>query len=238
MVFVQLLAELFAVLVVLLVPLDAFILKLDGRVEECFHEYVRTKRTAYLKIGVLESSGAYDVRLKAFGPFSSYPDEENVDKNFFDQVVITPFDEVSQNVEHSGFNFESEHRGGWYRFCLDNSHDDKTKLVEWYTSFDLSNEDDLGEEDKLDDQTRQEHLEGVKTSLDRLKTLLDLIRNEQDYYRVRVHRHIQTLDSSSSRVILYTMITIIVLGAMYGGQSFLLHKWFNDRGYLSKRQWA
>ncbi|CEG35846.1 transmembrane emp24 domain-containing protein 2-like [Plasmopara halstedii] len=231
-------AGFFAVHAAVLTPSDSFILQLDGHTEECFHEYVRTKRTAFLKIGVLESSGAYDVRLKAFGPFSSYPEEEFVTKNFFNQVVTTPYDEVSQNVEHSGFNFDSEHRGGWYRFCLDNSHDSKKKVVEWYTSFDLSNEDDLGEEDKMDEQTRQEHKEGVKTSLNRLNTLLDLIRNEQDYYRVRVHRHIQTLESSGSRVILYTMITIGVLGAMYCGQSYLLHKWFSDRGFLSKRQWA
>ncbi|KAF1794106.1 hypothetical protein GQ600_4595 [Phytophthora cactorum] len=27
------------------------------------------------------------------------------------------------------------------------------------------------------------------------------------------------------------MFELVVLGAMYGGQSFLLHKWFSDRGY-------
>ncbi|KAG7393628.1 hypothetical protein PHYPSEUDO_007465 [Phytophthora pseudosyringae] len=227
-----------AVLVAAPASSDAMIVKLEGRVEECFHDYVRTKRTAFMKIGVLESTGAYDVRLKAFGPFPSYPEQEQVDKNFFDQLVVTPHDEIDQNVEHSGFNFESEHRGGWYRFCLDNMHDGRTKTVEWYTSFDLSNEDDLGEEDKLDEQARQEHKDGVKTSLDRLHTLLKLIRNEQDYYRARVHRHVQTLESSKSRIIYYTMFELAVLGAIYGAQSFFLHKWFSDRGYLSKRQWA
>lgn len=110
-----------------------------------------------------------------------------------------------------------------------------------------------------------EHVEGVKTSLDRLQTLLKLIRNEQDYYRARVHRHVQSklhvggflllraltngrsiiafcvfvaLYSSESRIIFYTVFELAVLGAMYGAQSFLLHKWFSDRGYLSKRQWA
>ncbi|TDH65100.1 uncharacterized protein CCR75_001543 [Bremia lactucae] len=217
---------------------NALFVNLNGRVEECFHEYVRTKRTAYLKIGVLESSGAYDVRLKAYGPFSAYPEDEKVEKKFFDQIVATPYEEKSQNVEHSGFNFESEHRGGWYRFCLDNTHDSSMKTIEWYTAFDLSNKDDLGVEDRVDEQTRQAHMEGLKTTLDHLKTLLNLIRNEQDYYRVRVHRHVQTLDSSNYRVVYYTIVELIILGAIYGGQSFLLHKWFNDRGYLSKRQWA
>ncbi|TDH65090.1 uncharacterized protein CCR75_001546 [Bremia lactucae] len=189
---------------------NALFVNLNGRVEECFHEYVRTKRTAYLKIGVLESSGAYDVRLKAYGPFSAYPEDEKVEKKFFDQIVATPYEEKSQNVEHSGFNFESEHRGGWYRFCLDNTHDSSMKTIEWYTAFDLSNKDDLGVEDRVDEQTRQEgerlinnalqlvtlaHMEGLKTTLDHLKTLLNLIRNEQDYYRVRVHRHVQSTDN-------------------------------------------
>uniref|UniRef100_M4C0I6 GOLD domain-containing protein n=1 Tax=Hyaloperonospora arabidopsidis (strain Emoy2) TaxID=559515 RepID=M4C0I6_HYAAE len=219
-------------------PLNAIIFQLDGNVEECFHEYVRTKRTAYMKIGVLESPGAYDVRLRAFGPFPIYPEQEQLDKNFFDHLVVTPFDAESQNVEHSGFNFDSEHRGGWYRFCLSNEHDGNRKMIEWYTSFDLTNEDDVGEEDKLDDQTRREHLEGVMTSLTRVQSLMKMIRNEQDYYRARVHRHVQTLDSSETRIMYYTVFELAVLGAMYVGQSFLLHKWFNDRGYLSKRQWA
>ncbi|KAG6610094.1 transmembrane emp24 domain-containing protein 2-like [Phytophthora cinnamomi] len=227
-----------ATLAVVVAVSDAMIVKLDGRTEECFHEYVRTKRTAYMKIGVLDSTGNYNVRLKAFGPFPSYPEEETVDRNFFDHIVETQHDETNQNIEHNGFNFESEHRGGWYRFCLSNMHDSRQKTVEWYTSFDLSNEEDLGEEDKLDAQTRQEHMNGVKTSLDRLQTLLNLIRNEQDYYRARVHRHVQTLESSKSRLMYYTMFELLVLGAMYGAQSFLLHKWFSDRGYLSKRQWA
>lgn len=78
-----------------------------------------------------------------------------MDKNFFDHMVVTQHDETNQNIEHNGFNFESEHRGGWYRFCLSNMHDGRQKTVEWYTSFDLSNEEDLGEEDKLDAQARQ-----------------------------------------------------------------------------------
>ena len=95
------------------------------------------------------------MRLRAFGPFPIYPEQEQLDKNFFDHLVVTPFDAESQNVEHSGFNFDSEHRGGWYRFCLSNEHDGNRKMIEWYTSFDLTNEDDVGEEDKLDDQTRR-----------------------------------------------------------------------------------
>lgn len=34
-----------------------------------------------------------------------------------------------------------------------------------------------------------EYVRGVTSSLERLKTLLELIRNEQDYYRAREHRH-------------------------------------------------
>jgi hypothetical protein len=46
------------------------------------------------------------------------------------------------------------------------------------------------------------------------------------------------LESSKSRIIYYTVVELVVLGAMYGGQSLLLHKWFSDRGFISKRQWA
>ena len=39
---------------------------------------------------------------------------------------------------------------------------------------------------------RTEHLEVAMKSLGRLRSLLELIRNEQEYYRARVHRHVQS----------------------------------------------
>ena len=49
---------------------------------------------------------------------------------------------------------------------------------------------------------------------------------------------VAALESSKSRIVYYTVVELVVLGAMYAAQSFLLHKWFQDRGYLSKREWA
>lgn len=135
---------------------DAFIVEMEAHSIECYFEYVRTKRTAYLKIGVLESQDRYDIRLKAFGPFAQPPTEDDTSMNFFDQLVTTQRDEQSNDVQHNGFNFESEHRGGYYKFCLDNTHSSYPgKVVEFYTSFDLSNEEDLGLEDELEKYARQ-----------------------------------------------------------------------------------
>lgn len=135
---------------------QAFIVEMHAHAQECFYEYVRTKRTAYLKIGVLESQDQYDIRLKAFGPFSQPPTEEDTSMNFFDHLVVTQRDEVSNDVLRSGFNFESEHRGGYYKFCLDNTHSAyEGKIVEFYTSFDLSNENDIGVEDELEKYARE-----------------------------------------------------------------------------------
>ncbi|KAI9906703.1 hypothetical protein PsorP6_003065 [Peronosclerospora sorghi] len=221
-------------LVVLAPCAQAFVFKLQGRKEECFHEYVRTKRTAYMKVGVLEAVDTYDVRLKAFGPFASYPEQERVDMNFFDHMVVTPRDEENQNVDYSGFNFLSEHRGGWYRFCLDNSHDPTTKTVEWYTSFDLSDEKDLGEEDRMDAQMRQAYdsCQSVAGSTG------DIIKLDSPRAGLLSSSH-SSPRSDESRIIYYTITEVAVLAAMYAAQSFLLQKWFSsDRGYLSKRQWA
>lgn len=217
----------------------AFIIEVPARSQECFYEYVRTKRTAFLKIGVLESKDVYDIRLTAYGPFSTEPKEGDVSMGFFDQLITTERDEVSNDVLHNGFNFESEHRGGWYKFCLDNSHSSyEGKVVEFYTKYDLSNEEELGHEDELEKQAKQQHIEGVTESLSRLRTLLDMIQNEQGYYKARERRHRLTQESNGSRIMWYTTFEIITLGIMYVGQSFLLHKWFSDRGYLQARQWA
>lgn len=134
----------------------AFIVEMHAHSQECYYEYVRTKRTAYLKIGVLESQDQYDIRLKAYGPFTQEPTEDDTSMNFFDQLVVSQRDEVSNDVLRSGFNFESEHRGGFYKFCLDNTHSAyEGKIVEFYTSFDLSNEDDLGFEDEFEKYARE-----------------------------------------------------------------------------------
>lgn len=218
---------------------SAFIVEVPGRTMECFYEYVRTKRTAFLKIGVLESQDLYDIRLMAYGPFASEPSEDDVSMNFFDQMITTERDEVSNDVVHNGFNFDSEHRGGWYKFCLDNKHSSYDgKIVEFYTKFDLTNEEETSYEDELEKQAKQQHIEGVTESLNRLRTLLDLIKNEQDYYKARERRHRLTQESNNSRIIWYTTFEIATLAIMYVGQSFLLHKWFSDRGYLQMRQWA
>jgi hypothetical protein len=83
-----------------------------------------------------------------------------------------------------------------------------------------------------------EHLEGTLRSVNRLKELLDLIRSEQDYYKSRERRHRKTLESNQSRIVWYTALEIAMLGLMYGAQSFIMHKWFSDRGFLTKSQWA
>jgi hypothetical protein len=135
---------------------SAFIVEVPGRSMECYYEYVRTKRTAFLKIGVLESKDIYDIRLLAYGPFATEPAEDDLSMGFFDQMITTERDEVSNDVVHNGFNFESEHRGGWYKFCLDNKHSSYDgKVVEFYTKFDLTNEEELSYEDELEAQAKQ-----------------------------------------------------------------------------------
>ncbi|KAI9907609.1 hypothetical protein PsorP6_004310 [Peronosclerospora sorghi] len=82
-----------------------------------------------------------------------------------------------------------------------------------------------------------EHSKVANTSLDRLQTLLELIRNELEYDRARVQRHVQSKLQNFVSFIA-SLFEVAVLAAMNGAQSFLLHKWFSGRGYLSKRQWA
>jgi hypothetical protein len=137
-------------------PVRAFIVTLDAKQEDCYVEYVRQKRTAFMRVGVLSSADKYDVRLRAFGPFREAPVLGDMRKNFFDQMITTERDESNQNLQHNGFNFKSEHRGGWYKFCVDNFHSSKNgKVVEFYTSFDMTDENDFANEDMLEAATRQ-----------------------------------------------------------------------------------
>ncbi|OQR85413.1 hypothetical protein THRCLA_10703 [Thraustotheca clavata] len=225
---------------------SALMVHVPARSHECFIEYVKTKRTAFLRIAVVESQDLYDIRLLAYGPFSTPPSETQVDMNFFDQLVTTtPPDEQSNDVQHNGFNFDTEHRGGWYKFCLGNEHSSyEGKKVDFVTNFGLTNEDEVGHEDKWEESIKQMHVETVKGSLEHLRELFDLIKYEQNYYLMRDKRHQATADSNQSRIFWYTMLQVLLVAIVYGVQIRLLNKWFSGSGGLlsanagSSRQWA
>ncbi|EQC36242.1 hypothetical protein SDRG_06349 [Saprolegnia diclina VS20] len=215
-----------------------------GRSKECFIEYVKTKRTAFLRIAVVESQELYDIRLTAYGPFAMPPTEEQTDMNFFNSLVTTtPPNENSNDVQHNGFNFDTEHRGGWYKFCLGNEHSSyEGKKVDFSTNFGLTKEDELGHEDEWEAATKQMHVETVKGSLEHLRELFDLIKYEQNYYLMRDKRHHKTAESNQSRIFWYTSIQVLLVAVVYGVQIRLLNQWFSGSGGLlsttSSRQWA
>jgi len=208
--------------------------------KECFMEYVKTKRTAFLRIAVVESQDLYDIKLSAHGPFQTTPSESQQDMKFFDSMVTTEMKEGSTDVQHNGFNFQTEHRGGWYKFCLGNEHSSYNgKVVDFSTHFGLTKEDELGEEDAWEMNEKEMHIETVKHSLERLTQLLELIQYEQNYYFMREKRHQKTLNSNQSRVFWYTSMEIILLAAVYGVQIHFLNQWFSGSGgLLAGRQWA
>jgi hypothetical protein len=212
---------------------SALVVTVPANGRECFIEYVKTKRTAYLRIAVVESLDLYDIRLQAYGPFTDPPSETMTDMNFFDQIVTTVAPDENANVQHNGFNFDSEHRGGWYKFCLDNSHSSyEGKKVDFKTNTGLTNEDDLGHEDEWEASTKQMHIETVKSSLVHLRELFDLIKNEQNYYLMREKRHAKTTESNQSRIFWYTSIQVLLVVVVYGVQVHLLNQWFGGSGGL------
>ncbi|OQR82678.1 hypothetical protein ACHHYP_15636 [Achlya hypogyna] len=225
---------------------SALVVNVPAHSKECFIEYVKTKRTAFLRIAVVESLDQYDIRLMAYGPYAEAPTEAQTDMNFFDQLVTTtPPDENSKNVQHNGFNFDSEHRGGWYKFCLGNEHSSyEGKKVDFSTNFGLTKEDELGHEDEWEAATKQMHIDTVKGSLDHLRELFDLIKYEQNYYLMRDKRHHKTAESNQSRIFWYTTLQVLLVAVVYGVQIKLLNQWFSGSGGLlstttsSNRQWA
>ena len=126
-----------------------YYIEIPSRGEECFLEYVKTKRTAYLRAAVMEVDGSdSDVRLKVYGPFVEQPVENSIEKEFFDKMVNTK--KKKGVLDHEGFHFETEHRGGWYKFCLDNKHSSKLKRVDFSVNHGLTNENEMGVEDNLE----------------------------------------------------------------------------------------
>ncbi|RHY29778.1 hypothetical protein DYB32_004856 [Aphanomyces invadans] len=225
----------------------ALVVTVPGGQRECFIEHIKTKRTAYLELAVLESNDLYDIRLTAFGPFTTAPSMTQTDMQFFDSLVTTAsLDEKSKNVQRNGFNFDTEHRGGWYKFCLGNEHSSKPgKKVDFSVRFGLTKEDDIGDEDVVEASTKEMHIETVKASLAHLHDMFSSIQSEQTYYLQRDKRHSKTAESNQSLVFWWTLVQVLLVAIVYGLQSHLMTKWFSGSGLLtssgtsgSRRGWA
>ena len=150
----------FGLALLLVAPSCGYIVEVPPNAESCFIEYVKTKRTAFLRIAVIEAGSggdaAMDIRLKAYGPFEESPSEEQKKQEFFNQLVTTKVNEENDGVVHDGFNYDSEHRGGWYKYCLDNLHSSwQAKTVDFSTSYGLTSENELGHEDVQEEEAKQ-----------------------------------------------------------------------------------
>lgn len=214
-----------------------YLIDVSPQSEDCFYEHVKTKRTAFLRIAVLDGD-PMDIRLKAYGPFNEAPSEDERKQEFFNQLITTKVSETSESgVVHDGFNYDTEHRGGWYKYCLDNTHSSwNQKTVDFSTTYGLTSEDDFGHEDVKEEEEKKEHLKSIERSLDRTAAYLRLIRTEQRYFKAREKRHFQTIMSNQSRLFWFSFMEIAILAVLYGGQIYLLHQWFSDRS--AGKQWA
>ncbi|RHY53638.1 hypothetical protein DYB30_000365 [Aphanomyces astaci] len=229
-----------------LIPVAAFITSVPASTRYCFNEEVKTKRTAQLRIAVLESydPSDYGIRVTAFGPFLSSPSESQADMSFFDTIVNTPpkLSSTGAQTPSSGnsFSFNSEHRGGWYKFCVENTHTSFQKKVLFHTSYGLTTEGEWGKEDEVEAEMKQMHIKVVGQTLSNLGLLFDQIKFEQTYLAERNNRHFETLDSNSSRLFYWTLLQVLLVAVVYGTQSYFLKLWFSSNGLIgtTDRRWA
>jgi hypothetical protein len=101
----------------------------------------------------------YCVRYPVYGPFTSLPAADVFEKEFFNQMVNTQKKE--DDIVHGGFHFDTQHRGGWYKYCLDNKHGGKaSKVVDFSTSHGLTVENEMGDEDKVESSEKEGIVDG------------------------------------------------------------------------------
>ncbi|CAK4081222.1 unnamed protein product [Aphanomyces euteiches] len=224
----------------------AFTMKIPATKKYCFNEEVKTKRTAQLRVAVIDSfdPNDYGIRLTAYGPFVTSPSEKQTDMKFFDTVVSTPpkvtVKGVVKPAKDKSFSFNSEHRGGWYKFCLENEHTTYQKHVLFHASYGLTTDGEWGSEDEAEAETKQMHMEVVGNTLNYLGSLFDQIKFEQLYLAERNERHFKTLDSNSSGMFYWTLLQVLLVAAVYGAQSYFLRQWFSSNGLIgtADRRWA
>eukprot|EP00004_Rigifila_ramosa_P010300 TRINITY_DN22139_c0_g1_i1.p2 TRINITY_DN22139_c0_g1~~TRINITY_DN22139_c0_g1_i1.p2 ORF type:complete len:208 (-),score=66.79 TRINITY_DN22139_c0_g1_i1:42-665(-) len=166
--------------------------------EECMYE--EAKQGDKLGVGFqVTQGGNLDIDFKVLDP----------------GLVVLYAAEMQQEGR---FTFTAE-RGGEYAFCFSNKMSQVTLKQVTLTL-------DLGDARDLQEIALQEHLTPLENTLAVLTDGLQTVQREQNYLRARERTHRQTSESTSERVLYWSLAEAAVLIAISVWQMFYLKRFF------------
>ncbi|XP_019180057.1 PREDICTED: transmembrane emp24 domain-containing protein p24beta3-like [Ipomoea nil] len=124
---------------------------------------------------------------------------------------------VLKGTSGDKFEFKAS-RSGMYKFCFRNPYS-TPETVSFYIH--------VGHIPNSHDLAKDEHLDPINVKLAELREALESVTSEQKYLKARDARHRHTNESTSRRVIYYTIGEYILLAVASALQCFYIRKLFS-----------
>ncbi|KAJ6800666.1 transmembrane emp24 domain-containing protein p24beta3 [Iris pallida] len=137
-----------------------------------------------------------------------------------DLVVTSPGGNTVHTIKGtSGDKFEFKApRGGMYKFCFHNPQKTPETVSFYIHSGHIPNEHQLA---------KDEHLDPINVKIAELREALESVTAEQKYLKAREARHRYTNESTSRRLIFYTVMEYLVLAGASALQVVYIRRLFS-----------
>jgi hypothetical protein len=180
-------------------PNTALSVIINAHQDECFYEDITIAGRKVFLHFAVTNGGALDIDANVYGPD--------------DQLIWSTEKEMEARVL-----FKSRVAGP-HRFCFSNKMSTISKKT---VTFSIEVGDSPEAEAKVE-------LDPFERSLFHITEGLTEIKNEQQYLRQREHRHRSTAESTNTRVLVWSILEILLIAGLAGGQMFYLVNRFEKR---------
>lgn len=152
----------------------------------------------------------------------------------YDQLLFSNIEDATgrqlNTIVKKGHTFTAPTTGA-YSFCLDN------KMARWtakVVTFELEVKSNAARlpvgQVRTEGDEDHDTVEYMRTAAERLHGKLLTIENSQFYHFHREKRHRETLESTNTRVVFWTVTEAIVVLLLTAGQIVMVRTWFSKQG--------
>mmetsp|Transcript_9153 Transcript_9153/g.8226 ORF Transcript_9153/g.8226 Transcript_9153/m.8226 type:complete len:227 (+) Transcript_9153:43-723(+) len=194
--------------------------KIPPRVKECFYEDINHKMSSInLEYEVIEG-GDLDIGVSVIGP-----NKQKIMHRLANFDVRRGGQNDPEKVELSNIDH------GMYQICFDNimaSRDYKVIVLvnNNYKTNNYHKNNDKNNDEKL---LQKSEMDNLSQSALKLIEELERLESLQKYTQKRMHRHLWTQESTSTRTDYMTIIQIIIVIITVIGQTVYIKAWFKSK---------
>lgn len=191
--------------------------QVEPKSQQCIFAKFNAGDSVECKVMVVRG-GKQDIRLRVENPYAA---------TMFEQLLVSNVDSTTGEMLTSpiekGYNFIAPVDGD-YKFCTDNRMSRWTAKV--VALFLTSQEHSDGVPSNGPPGDRPKELQDMQTTAERMRFMLDELKEQQAHRHARDVAHRVTVETSNSRTMWYSLLEILVVAGVCGGQIMLVRSWF------------